>query len=281
MFRFIGRAITQIGAEADEEHGHVRGAARGDDLADGVVVLGDDILPPHFVTAIGRVAASVVEAGVDVGAELPAIGRDGGRGACGGAVAEERLADEINGVERIHGALEPGPKGGARLERVVGTVLEEFVVARGDDDEVGLIVQDLLHHRGDAIAGVGHPAAVDRLPGARWIPAGELELQPLRKRRLAGVGMAIDGRTTEAKHAETAARFFRGKFLRCDKRCAGAGGAVDGALTLEEWKILIKSGERIGGLGRPADVAQAEARFECDERQQAREHCEHAKPPPS
>ena len=68
VFRFIGRAITQIGAEADEQHGHVRGAARGDDLADGLVVLGDDILPPHFVTAIGRVAASVVEAGVDVGA---------------------------------------------------------------------------------------------------------------------------------------------------------------------------------------------------------------------
>ena len=68
VFRFIGRAITQIGAEADEQHGHVRGAARGDDLADGLVVLGDDILPPHFVTAIGRVAAGVVEAGVDVGA---------------------------------------------------------------------------------------------------------------------------------------------------------------------------------------------------------------------
>lgn len=73
---------------------------------------------------------------------------------------------------------------------------------------------------------------------------------------------------------------FRGKFLRCDKRGAGAGGAVDGTLTLEEWKISIKPGERIGGVGWPADVAQAEARFKRDERQQAREHCEHAKPPP-
>ena len=74
MLGFVGRTIAEVGAEADQEHGHVRGATRGNDLANGFVVLGDDVLPPRFVAAVGRVAAGVVEPGVDVGAEFRAGG---------------------------------------------------------------------------------------------------------------------------------------------------------------------------------------------------------------
>ena len=172
-------------------------------------------------------------------------------------------------MERVGGALEPRPEGGARLERVVGAILEEFVVAGGEDDEVGLVAQDLAHHRGDAIARVGDSAAVDGLPGAGGIAGGEFELEPLGEGGLAGVGVAVDGRAAETKYSETAGRFRGGKLLRGDERRAGAGGAIDGALTFEERGVAVEAGKRIGAVGRAAEAEEAEGRLERDERQES------------
>ena len=278
---FVRRAIAEVGAEPDEQHGHVGGPTSGDDLADGFVVLGGDVLPPDLVAAVGGVTARGVEAGGDVGREGCGVSGVGGRRRSGGSVAVEPLADEAHGVERVGGALEPRPEGGARLERVVGAVLEKLVVAGGEDDEVGLVAQDLAHHRGDAIARVGDPAAVDRLPGAGGIAGGEFELEPPGKGGLAGVGVAVDGRAAETKYPETAGRFFGGKLLGGDERGAGAGGAIDRALTFEQGGVAVEAGKRIGAIGRPAEAEEAEGRLERDERQESGDDGAEGEPAPA
>ena len=157
--------------------------------------------------------------------------------------------------------IEPGSKWGAGLKGLVSAVLEKFVFAGSDDHQIRLIAKDFLEDGKQAIAGIRDAATIDGLISPSGISAGQFHFEPSWKCRVAQVGVAIDGRTAEAKDAEGARGFLGGKFLGAEERLACASGAINSALPLEERSGRIEAGSII----RLANIEEAQGYFEENE----------------
>ena len=84
----------------------------------------------------------------------------------------------------------------------VRAVLEELVVPRAKDEQVGLVVEQLLDNDRLAIRRIGDPGAVDHPPVPAWVGGAEAELEPGRERGLDRERMPLNRRAPQAENAE-------------------------------------------------------------------------------
>ena len=153
----------------------------------------------------------------------------------------------------------------------VGTPLEEFVVPAVDDEQIGLVANQLFHQHGDAIAGVRDAAAVDDLPVATRIGRGQKPAKPADKRCAIVVGATVGRRTAQAEDAVRPIG-LRGRKPLLVKESAFVGrGSVDrlagGVLGgYEQRNPRLESDVRILGDAVGADADEGEPQLEGQKR---------------
>ena len=90
------------------------------------------------------------------------------------------------------------------LEGAVGAAFEELVMAGVEDDEVGLVVDDLVEEWGQPVGGVGDTPAVHDLPGVLVVEFAERQREPGGERGFDAVGVTLNGRAAEDEDAPRA-----------------------------------------------------------------------------
>jgi hypothetical protein len=79
-------------------------------------------------------------------------------------------------------------------------------------------------------------------------------------------------RTAETEKAKSVSRFRDGKFLDREKWLARKVGAKNRTVPLEQREGLAEPGERVGTIPRAANIKQAQAAFQQEERHETNQH---------
>ena len=148
----------------------------------------------------------------------------------------------------------------------VCAALQKLVVPRVDHEQVRLVGGQLLHQRGDPVAGVADSAGIDHFPVPARVGRRKVGPQPAAERSAVVVGPAVRGRAADAENAVRVRRLRVREPLPVEPAVFVRRGDSFAAFCDKQRKVGRKADKRVSVAGRRADPQQRQGRLQTNEK---------------